>query len=107
VPIVIDDGITEYPVEPRNGAFLVAHFSPSFQAPYKRRLQYVLCGRPGFDAGLQKVQKLPVTIYQPLDRRRRQGMWFLLSRHEASLSRAQREDFALINFLKQQGGFGV
>jgi len=63
MPIVIDDGITQYSIKPRYGALLIAHLCASFQSPYKRRLQNIFRSGPGFHPRLQKSQKLPVTIH--------------------------------------------
>ena len=67
VAIMIDDGVAEHPVKPRNGTFFVAHFGATLQAPDKGRLQDVFGDGSGFDAGFEEGQELAVTIDQALD----------------------------------------
>jgi hypothetical protein len=70
VTVVIDDGVPEDTIEPRNNLF-VLYVSATLQSPSKCRLQNVFGSCPGFDAPLQKGQELAVSCYKLRNRLRR------------------------------------
>jgi len=63
VTVMIDHGVTENPIEPRNH-LLVLHLCPALQSARKRRLENIFGGRSRFDASFQERQKFPMSVNQ-------------------------------------------
>jgi len=79
---MIDDGISEHAIEPRDDALFVADIIPTLEGTHEGRLQNIFRNGPGFHALFEEGQELFVPIHQSLDCSWGQGIaGFLLNGH--------------------------
>ena len=73
MPMVICDGVPEYPVEPPYSALVVTNRVAFLQGSYKRVLEDVLCYLLIFHPKLEKAEESLVILHKDADGFRRWG----------------------------------